>query len=478
MARLRVRVELNRGGVGVPMHKLASVVQQAQTFFEMLAQDVHIQKDRGEWLASDFENESLNFTAEFVGPVSAEQASDFCAAFDGVTSLRRATIAQFTRIADAIGEDELIGFGLYQSEHEVEPSEWRCLSRRDALRIADEIQLLLGVSGEQDQETHLPAVNDAGVGARVFKERRDRSLLSAEQSKWPNLVREVESNLTKRINRIEGEVESHTHAIRDIRETSAAAEESFKGLLSAVENFCGQATRQLEKLSPASETGLQSPPQLSAASTLETSPVEDSRGGNWRAVAIAAVILLSVATLIAVFWTSKSSEASIPETAPAKVQAPVQTPPQKAIAEKSTLPAEPSKPKAAGEPVTKPKQAAVAAKLAKPSDTGATSAQVMHVEIEATEPVWVSVTDTEGNTLLARTLQASETRNLELTKNATLRTGNAGGLVIRFNGKDIGPLGPNGKIRDVQFKDGHVKIGSAEAGASELGTQAVSNPVQ
>src|SRR6201999_4479164 len=104
---------------------------------------------------------------EYVGAVSAEQVRAFCAAFDGVTSLRRATIAQFTRIADAIGEDELIGFGLYQSEHEVEPSEWRCLSRRDALRIADEIQLLLGVSGELEQETHLPAVIDAGVGARV-----------------------------------------------------------------------------------------------------------------------------------------------------------------------------------------------------------------------------------------------------------------------------------------------------------------------
>jgi hypothetical protein len=63
-------------------------------------------------MAFDFDRESLNFTAEYVGPVSAEQVRAFCAAFDGVTSLRRATIAQFTRIADAIGEDELIGFGL------------------------------------------------------------------------------------------------------------------------------------------------------------------------------------------------------------------------------------------------------------------------------------------------------------------------------------------------------------------------------
>src|SRR5579864_2602914 len=101
MARLRVRVEMNRGGVGVPLHKLASVVQESHTFFQMLAQDVHIEKDRGEWLGLEFDNESLNFTAEYVGPVSAGEVQAFSAAFDGVTTLRRATIAQFTRIADA-----------------------------------------------------------------------------------------------------------------------------------------------------------------------------------------------------------------------------------------------------------------------------------------------------------------------------------------------------------------------------------------
>src|SRR5690242_147543 len=142
MPRLRVRIELNRGGVGVPMHKLASVALESQRFLQMLAQDVHIERDRGEWLAFDFDHESLNFTAEYIGPVSAEQVQTFFAAFDGVTSLRRATIMQFTRIADAIEGDELIGFGLYASGHEAEPTEWRCLSRRDALRIADEIQLL------------------------------------------------------------------------------------------------------------------------------------------------------------------------------------------------------------------------------------------------------------------------------------------------------------------------------------------------
>jgi uncharacterized protein DUF4115 len=460
MARLRVRVELNRGGVGVPMHKLSSVVQEAQRFFQMLAQDVRIATERGDWLAFDFDHESLNFTAEYVGPVSNEQVHEFCAAFDGVTSLRRATIAQFTRIADAIGEDELIGFGLYLSDHETEPSEWRCLSRRDALRIADEIQMLLGPSGELNQETHLPGVIDSGAGARLFKERRDRSLAAAE-SKLPDVVREVESNLSKRITRLEGEVENHSGQIRELREGSAAAEESFKGLLSAVENFCGQATRQLERLSP----GV---PALPGAAEPE---LPSSPGFNWRAVGVAAVVLLGIGITGLLFWTSNpvhsADRESPPASTPAPVSASVKPPAEHPLSPPAVEPAKPAEPTkarksdaaAAPRNPVKPKATTVASDTATPSEP---SADVMRVDLEAKEPVWVAITDVDGNTLMARTLQANETRSLELTKNATLRTGNAGGLLLKFNGKDIGPLGPSGKIRDVQFKDGACKIVAPE----------------
>src|SRR5271167_3988193 len=122
MARLRVRIELNRRMSGVPLGKMASVVEETRKFFYLLSEDVQIEPDRGEWFASDFDAESLNFTAEYGGPVSTQQVQAFGAAFAGATSLRRATIAQFTRIAEFLGEDELVGFGLYQSDQESEPS--------------------------------------------------------------------------------------------------------------------------------------------------------------------------------------------------------------------------------------------------------------------------------------------------------------------------------------------------------------------
>src|ERR1700733_8781406 len=111
MSRLRVRIELNRRMSGAPLHKMASVGEETRKFSYLLSEDVHMEADRGEWLASDFDTESLTFTAEYAGPVSSEQVHAFGAAFSGATSLRKTTIAQFTRIADFLGEDELVGFG-------------------------------------------------------------------------------------------------------------------------------------------------------------------------------------------------------------------------------------------------------------------------------------------------------------------------------------------------------------------------------
>src|ERR1700730_5640535 len=453
MPRLRVRVELNRGGVGIPLHKLASVVQEAQRFFQMLALDVHIEKDRGEWLAFDLDNGSLNFTAEYVGPVSTEQVSAFYAAFDGVTSLRRATIAQFTRIAEAIGEDELIGFGLYGSDQETEPTEWRCLSRRDALRISDEIRILQGAAGELETETHLHAVIDSDRGARLFKERHNRSGAASDQSKWSSFVRAVESNLANRISRLEGEVENHSGMIRDLRQASAVTEESFRNLLSSVERFCGQATNQLERLTPQPAP---QPPLLVAPASFSTPHPPSDSGRRRKTVGIVTVVLLAIVVVAFLLWPSKPVEPDDRAAAVSAGSAPVEVGDPKE-SNNSAVPLADS---------GKPNGAAVERANPPTEQPSGPSTGVMHVDLEAREAAWVSITDVNGNTLLARILQPNETRSMELTKGATLRTGNAAALVIRFNGKDIGPLGPEGKIRDVEFRDGTFRIRAPSAGQS------------
>ena len=522
MSRLRVRIELNRGGVGVPLNKLASVVQQAQSFFRMLGDDVHIDQSQGDWLGFDFDHESLNFTAEFVGAVTHEQVAAFHAAFDGTTPLRRATIAQFARIADAIEEDEVIGFGLYLNDSD-DPAEWRCLSRRDALRIAEEIQVLLG-AGQVGQDSHLPAAGEVSTSARYMFGRRDRAV---EAAKLTGVVREVEASLSKRISRLEGEVADHSSHIHDLRSKSIEAEQSMGRLLSAVEGFCEQAAIRLESvttpsLSAAAAAGAgrrpsealsnvralshleapataedkpESPAKGVAESTLEARSLAEKPAPAPAAPAAPAADVKAPAPSPAasMLTTAAAAAAAAPRRAPAPVMtaAPFQERPpviwwrsptvilvgvgtvvillgillwptgsstggstQVTSASERAHPAPvPASPAPAPPVKGQPVEAAAISKAAGPAPGGST-----RVELLATEPSWVSIRSSDGTTLLSGMIEPGKTQTVDIHQTALLRAGNAGGLTIRGYGKSLGPLGPHGAVRDVEFKNGDFKL--------------------
>ena len=518
MARLRIRIELNRGGVGVPLHKLASVVDEAQKFFYLLTEDVQIDQTKGEWLGFDFGNESLNFTAEFVGPVTAEQVAAFHAAFDGTTSLRRATISQFARITDAIEQDELIGFGLYLSDEGSEPAEWRCLSRRDALRITEEIQLLIAASGEEERESHLPAVATTGAGARLFSDRRERGL---EAAKWAAYVREVEANVDRRITRVEQALEGQSVLIEDLHVKSASTEDSVRKLLTAVEGFCAQTTRQLEAISaPAaaapvadsrtgpvaepvivhtpiadtirepesppvkllpqqppiqasSQTPSQAPSQTASLPrtsstqiprTIPPSPLTAVELGSAQNLGwtqnldwrlVGGAALLVAGAVIIVAWAWQNLFSGPSVQRVAATSSAVTSLP--APATQSPLPAGQSQPPA---PLPQTQQLQTAAKSAAPAPVSADQ----HVTLQASELTWVSARDSAGKQTLARVFQKGDTQTLNLPNGATVRVGNAGGLSILLNGASIGTLGAHGQVREVVFRNGSYKVVVADQG--------------
>jgi hypothetical protein len=520
MARLRIRIELNRGGVGVPLHKLASVVDEAQKFFYLLAEDIHVDQSKGEWLGFDFGNESLNFTAEYVGPVTAEQVAAFHAAFDGTTSLRRTTIGQFARITEAIEQDELIGFGLYLTDDGDQPSEWRCLSRRDALRITEEIQMLIEASADFDQESHLPAVVNSGVGARLFSDRRERAL---ESTKWTAYVREVEANMDRRISRVEHALEGQSGLIEDLHSKSTSTEDSVRKLLTAVEGFCAQTTRQLEAISVTAAPPAPAPVALpvavseaipetaraaAAASDAEpivAAPVATASAAPAPATlqpepAAAAVFetvqqLQPVAAVATSPATSKDLSAR-PQSSPrtqAAWRPPVALEPahkrdwrlvagfalvgigvvivgawawqnvfsepavQRVSATSSSAPA--PAPAPATQAVQAPAPAPIPQRApAAPAPTSASGLPGGHVTLEASELTWVSLRDAAGNPMLSRLFAAGDTQSFDMPNGATLRIGNAGGLKVLLNGTSIGSIGPRGKVREVVIRNGAYKI--------------------
>jgi cytoskeleton protein RodZ len=74
----------------------------------------------------------------------------------------------------------------------------------------------------------------------------------------------------------------------------------------------------------------------------------------------------------------------------------------------------------------------------------------IHLELAAIEPTWLTVT-ADGKPAYTGILEPAEVKVLEGEQSAKLKTGNAGGVNITFNGKAIGSIGPRGKTRTVIF---------------------------
>ncbi len=77
------------------------------------------------------------------------------------------------------------------------------------------------------------------------------------------------------------------------------------------------------------------------------------------------------------------------------------------------------------------------------------------VELSAVEPTWLSI-QADGRQIFSGTLEVDQHKLLEGHQKGQLRTGNAGGINIVFNGKPIGLAGPHGSVRTVVFtRDGY-----------------------
>ena len=123
MSDLRLRIELNKGGIGISFHKLAEISVEAEKFLRMIIADVD-RRITGNWIAKDFDNNSVDFTAEFSGNITQEQAVLCSNALDATMKedfdfgaleqhrVRRATLLQYTKIAKPIAPDEAIYFAI------------------------------------------------------------------------------------------------------------------------------------------------------------------------------------------------------------------------------------------------------------------------------------------------------------------------------------------------------------------------------
>lgn len=78
------------------------------------------------------------------------------------------------------------------------------------------------------------------------------------------------------------------------------------------------------------------------------------------------------------------------------------------------------------------------------------AAATIHIELSAIQPTWLTISS-DGKTTFNGKLAAMQTMSFDGRETAQIRTANAGGVNIIFNGRALGPLGRRGQARTFVF---------------------------
>ncbi len=87
---------------------------------------------------------------------------------------------------------------------------------------------------------------------------------------------------------------------------------------------------------------------------------------------------------------------------------------------------------------------------ADPPPSPAVKENAFFVQVKAKEDSWVSIV-ADGKSVMQRVLSADKEKKIKAGKSVILRTGNAGGIEVSFNGRRLGALGNENEPRTLTF---------------------------
>jgi len=148
------------------------------------------------------------------------------------------------------------------------------------------------------------------------------------------------------------------------------------------------------------------------------------------------------------FWI-KSKPRTAAEQTQATRPAPTAAAPEKPVAPVVSPMSAPA-PRQAPSPVEQ--RAAVTPQPSQPapSEPGARKEKSFFVSIKAKEDSWVSIV-ADGKSVMQRVLPADKHKKIKAGKLLVLRTGNAGGIEVSFNGRSLGAIGNENEPRTLTF---------------------------
>jgi cytoskeleton protein RodZ len=101
--------------------------------------------------------------------------------------------------------------------------------------------------------------------------------------------------------------------------------------------------------------------------------------------------------------------------------------------------------------------APVSAPAAKPAPPPPPPTAPIEVKIRAIQSAWVRV-DVDGKEDFSGILGPNQTRDVQANRLVQLKTGNAAGIEVLWNGRPVGSIGTEGQVRNVEFTPAGFKI--------------------
>ncbi len=145
MTRIRLKIELNPGGVGVRLDKLAKISTEVEKFIRLLASDAGVTPQPGELLARDFYEGSFGSVIEYVhnvepsAAVKFNQGLRFFADFESGDHINgeysAATVRQFIEMGTVIDNDEVVRLGIIDPDEPEESTDWKSVTKITTLNV-------------------------------------------------------------------------------------------------------------------------------------------------------------------------------------------------------------------------------------------------------------------------------------------------------------------------------------------------------
>jgi hypothetical protein len=146
VTRIRLKIELNPGGVGVRLDKLAKISTEVEKFIRLLAIDSGAEPQLGDFVAKDFYEGSFGTVVEYannVDPAAAVKFNDGLRFFADFKDPHKyindefspATVRQFIELGTVIDPDEVVRLGIIGADAPTDNAEWKSVTKLTTLNV-------------------------------------------------------------------------------------------------------------------------------------------------------------------------------------------------------------------------------------------------------------------------------------------------------------------------------------------------------